>query len=82
MYGCYKIGTVSYDKPAHSVHDLISLKLENVSQNVEKRIYYLEDLRDLESRLVLITGSQAENRTEVDHYLDVSYSIARCYICY
>lgn len=72
LYGRYQIGTVSSTKPAHSVHELLLLKLESASQKIEKTTYNLEELRDLESRLVLITGSKAENRIAVDHYLDVS----------
>ena len=73
-FGHYRIGTGTQSKPVHSVHDLISLKLINTDKQLPKTFYSLEDLRDLESKLVLITGSKAENRMEVDHYLNVSYS--------
>ena len=58
-------------KPVHTIHDLISLKLIVRDKKLSKISYNLDDLRDLESKLVLITGSKAENRTEVDHYLNV-----------
>ena len=74
-YGCYYVGNLSQSTPGQSIHDLISLKLETGSKKLDKTHYSLEELRDLESRLVLITGSKAENRTEVDHYLNVSLKI-------
>lgn len=71
-YGQYHIGTAAQSKPVHTIHNLISLKLILTDKQVNKTSYNLEDLRDLESKLVLITGSKAENRMEVDHYLNVS----------
>ena len=72
QYGRYQVGTTVQSKPVHGIHDLISLKLILRDKKVSKTLYNLDDLRDLESKLVLITGSKAENRTEVDHYLNVS----------
>ena len=72
MCGYFLIGTVSLIRPAHSLHDLVSLELKSENKKIDKQTYTIEELRDLESRLVLITGSKVENRTEVDHYLDVS----------
>ena len=72
-YGRYKVGTADQ---AHTIHDLISLKLILRGKQLSKTSYNLDELRDLESKLVLITGSKAECRMEVDHYLNVSeYSI-------
>lgn len=71
-FGHYSIGVGTQFKPVHSIHDLVSLKLINTDKQLTKTSYTLEDLRDLESKLVLITGSKAENRKEVDHYLNVS----------
>ena len=34
--------------------------------------YSLDELRDLESKLVLITGPESSERQEVDRFLDVS----------
>ena len=72
-YGHFEVGTTSQSKPVQSIHDLISLKLilGDTSKQLSKTFYNLDELRDLESKLVLITGSKAENRTEVDHYLNV-----------
>ena len=68
-YGMYRVG---FKKNAQTVHDLISVTLSRRCQNVVKRKYSLDELRDLESKLVLICGNKAENRAEVDHYLNVS----------
>lgn len=70
-YGRYTIGT-KHTQTVHSIHDVISLKLENTEKQLPKMSYSLDDLRDLESKLVLITGSKAKNRGDVDRFLDVS----------
>ena len=70
-YGRYIIAG-KRDMAMHSIHDVISLTL--LPQNGEKLLktnYSLDELRDLESKLVLITGSKAENRTSVEQFLDV-----------
>ena len=71
-YGRYLIGTSAQSTAVHTIHNLISLKLINTDKPLNKTSYNLEDLRDLESKLVLITGTNAKNRMEVDHYLNVS----------
>ena len=70
-YGRYQIGTTLQSTPVHTIQALISLKLIARDNQLSRTSYTLDELRDLESKLVLITGSNAENRTEVDHYLDV-----------
>ena len=71
-YGHYLIGTSAQSTAVDTIHNLISLKLINTDKQLNKTSYNLEDLRDLESKLVLITGTNANNRMEVDHYLNVS----------
>ena len=56
----------------HSIQDMINLKLENTGKQLPKASFSLDDLQDLESELVLITGSKPENRKEVDQFLNVS----------
>ena len=70
-YGCYKVGT---RRPiiCKSHSEVISLSLKEREKRLTKRNYNLDELRDLESKLVLITGSKAENRAKVDLFLDVS----------
>ena len=72
-YGIYQVGVASQSKLPQNIHDVIFMNL-NLPKNVKvlKTFYNLDELRDLESKLVLITGSKAEYRTEVDHYLNVS----------
>lgn len=70
-YGCYNIGSKS-TQTAHTIHEMVHLKLENTGKQLSKTNFSLDDLRDLESKLVLITGSKAENRKEVDQFLNVS----------
>ena len=70
-YGCYNVGISTQSKSVHSIHDLIFLKLYPGDEQLTKTCYNLDELRDLESKLVLITGRKAENTVEVDHYLNV-----------
>ena len=71
-YGSYMIGS-SRPQTFQSIHQVIHLTLEERDKPLPpKKSYTLDDLRDLESKLVLITGSKAENRKEVDQFLNVS----------
>jgi len=69
-YGRYRVGACS-TQTVHSIHDMIHLKLENTRKQLPKTSFSLDDLWDLESKLVLITGSKEENRKEVDQFLNV-----------
>lgn len=71
-YGIYQIGIASQSKSPQTIHDVISVKLNPGNKSLTKTFYNLEELRNLESVLVFITGSKAECRMEVDHYLNVS----------
>ena len=73
-YGVYEIG---YSKKGILVSRSEGIQLR-LRQSREKRIhklhYNLDELRDLESKLVLITGRETTERKEVDLFLDVSCS--------
>ena len=69
--GCYIVGGRS-NRAMDSIHDVIELVLTPQEEiKPLKTIYTLNELRDLESKIVLITGTGAENRTAVDHFLNV-----------
>ena len=70
-YGRYRVGAPPSKSP-ETVHDLISMKLNVKGKTLHKMSYSLDELRDLESKLVLICGNKADARAEVDHYLNVS----------
>ncbi len=70
-YGRYRVG-VAKRQTVHSIHGIIRLKLDDCQKQLLKTSYSLDELRDLESKLVLITGSKAENRMRVDQFLNVS----------
>ncbi len=70
-YGRYHVG-VPTSQRAHGIHEVIRLKLDDRRKQLPKTTYSLDELRDLESKLVLITGSKADNRRRVDQFLDVS----------
>ena len=70
-YGHYTIGGKG-DLRVDGIHDVIRLTLTPPpGKKLLKTSYSLDELRDLESKLVLITGSTAENRAEVDQFLNV-----------
>lgn len=69
-YGCYKLGSAR-SHICHNYHDVVHLLLKESDKLLTKKSYNLEELRDLESKLVLITGSNAENRAKVDTFIDV-----------
>ncbi len=78
-YGCYFIGS-SAVSVCHNLHEVIHLSLKEQSKKLVKKNYNLEELRDLESKLVLITGSKADHRKKVDFFLDVSFCVKYLYI--
>ena len=75
-YGCYTIS--SGDKSFQAIHDVIEMKLKEQEKRLPKHKYTLDELRDLESKLVLITSNNAENRKEVDLFLKVSHFVIAC----
>ena len=68
--GRYIVGGRS-DRAMDSIHDVIQLILTPPGRKLLKTSYNLNELRDLESKIVLITGTRAENRAAVNHFLDV-----------
>ena len=73
-YGCYEVG-VKQPVICKSQNEVISLTLKMTKDEEEKHLktsYSLEDLKDLESKLVLITGRNADNREMVDLFVNVS----------
>ena len=75
-YGVYEVGS-SKKGILVSRSEGIQLRLrESRSKRIHKLHYNLDELRDLESKLVLITGRETKERKEVDLFLDVSYKTA------
>ena len=72
----------STSKVVESIHEIILVTLLERDKRLHKTLYTLDELRDLESKLVLITGSRAENRETVDLFLDVSCEITLYFNCY
>ena len=71
-YGRYNIG-LETSSLSNSISDAVHVDLNDREHLLAKKSFTLDELRDLESKLILITGSRAENRKEVDHFLDVSF---------
>ena len=70
-HGRYIVGAPTL-KVVKSIHKIIVVDLRKRGKGLHKTSYSLDELRDLESKLVLITGSRAENRESVDQFLNVS----------
>ena len=75
-YGCYKVGS---GKPriCQGIHEVIQLKLTEHDKTLTKKHYTLNELRDLESKLALIVGKNAENRTEVGIFTHTLHTVCR-----
>ncbi len=71
MFGQYSVGAGVGQTVVHGIHEVIRLKLDDRSKQLTKTTYTLDELRDLESKLVLITGSEAKNREKVDQFFNV-----------
>ena len=74
-HGIYRVGSRSSTAIKTDFQDVISMKLRCTDKRITKRQYSFSELQDLESKLVLITGSKAKNRKEVDLFLDVSDNV-------
>lgn len=71
-HGRYIVGA-STSQVVKSIREIIVVHLKKRGKGLHKTSYNLDELRDLESKLVLITGSRAENRESVDQFLNVSH---------
>ena len=67
-YGGYTISCEG-KKIMQSIGDAISLKISRV--RAAKKLYSFNDLRDLESKLVLIRGRGTKGGAEIDRFLTV-----------
>ena len=66
-HGTFRVGQRGADI-FHNMSDIVKLTVDSK----HGRVYNLDGLKDLESKLVLITGSKDERRKTVDEFLDVS----------
>ena len=74
QYGRYEIGSLKKGI-LFGRSETIHLELRHSKQKkIAKLQYTLNELRDLESKLVLITGRESKERKEVDVFLDVSFN--------
>ena len=75
-YRCYHIGTRKTLMNFDSIHD-IHLALTERDKPLTKKQYTLNELRDLESKLALIVGKNAENRTEVGVFTHTLHNVCQ-----
>eukprot|EP00731_Ephydatia_muelleri_P007093 Em0003g1341a len=60
-----------------NIEDVVNVKIITPNESLPKMRYSLDELKDLESRLILITSSKAKDRDKVDQYTDTLHSIVR-----
>ena len=68
QYGEYTVSSCE-ELPLLYTGDAIKLKIHR--PNAVKQEYSLDDLHDLESKLILITGKHAAGKVETDKFLNV-----------
>ena len=79
-YGTYEIGLLKKEILT-SRSTAIQLKIrQSKGKRIHKLQYSLDDVTDLESKLVLITGRESEEKKEVDMFLKVSLCNHACSI--
>ena len=77
QYGSYTIGSCL--KSVHtSQSQVIRLDLTETDKNLPKKNYSLDDLSDLESKVVLIAGRDSSESKEVQVFLQVSACVCLC----
>lgn len=71
-YGCYTVGSRT-DTSLNKLSQLIHMYLNSPDDKQLAQVKYtMDELRDLESKLVLITGRESDERANVDYFLKVS----------
>ena len=75
-YGCYQIGSQKPLVTFNSIHDIIHLTLTEHDKLLTKKRYTLNELRDLESKLALIVGRNAE-KTQVGVFTHTLHNVCR-----
>ena len=73
-HGSYTIG-VSDKVVETQLANVIKLRISTSGRSVQQSSYTLDELRDLESKLVLITGRDSKEKGDVYHFLNVSVKI-------
>jgi len=77
-FGVYTISCKG-DKILQLIDKAIQLKVLNA--NAAKKLYSFDDLRDLESKLVLIRGRSTKGGAEIDRFLDVRIRLLSLLVC-
>ena len=73
--GVYRVGCLSEDASA-ALEELTIDKVVELSvpqgKEEERKFYTLDDLKDLQSKLMLIAAKASHGKEEVDRFVDVS----------
>ena len=75
-YGRYVIGS-QRPQISQNIHDIVHLILTERDKRLTKKHYSLNEVRDLESKLALIVGKNAENKTEVGVFTHTLHNVCR-----
>ena len=75
LYGLYSVGVQANGYQCQriqlDIRDVIHLSIATDDVSLVKMEYNLDELRDLESRLILVTSCDAKDRKNVDLFLHV-----------
>ena len=76
--GVYRIGYISEDESAArdrlTLEKVIQLSV-SLGESGESKYYSLDDLKDLQSKLMLIAAKASHGKEEVDQFTDVSSTL-------
>lgn len=68
QFGCYTVGT-RYETPCSEPSELIKMNLERFLKQGVQQNYTVDELKHLQSKLVLILGNESSDK---DHFGQVS----------
>ena len=74
--GVYRVGCLSEDASAAmeklSLSTVVQLSVAQGEKGEHKKVYTLDDLKDLQSKLMLIAAKASHGKEEVDRFVGVS----------
>uniref|UniRef100_A0A674AMJ9 RING-type E3 ubiquitin transferase n=1 Tax=Salmo trutta TaxID=8032 RepID=A0A674AMJ9_SALTR len=78
--GVYVIG--AHNQKKLSLDTALKLQVPDQQEEGQMRNYSLEDLRDLQNKLMLMSGKGEQSKSEVDHFTEVFDSVQRLAVAF
>ncbi|XP_036840034.1 E3 ubiquitin-protein ligase rnf213-alpha-like isoform X4 [Oncorhynchus mykiss] len=78
--GIYVIG--AHNQKKLSLDTALKLQVPDQQEEGQMRNYSLEDLRDLQNKLMLMSGKGEQSQSEVDHFTEVFDSVQRLAVAF